>query len=253
MTRALSAGNFRSSSTLRLLRFACRYSGPIPAWRQGPIQRIESPPLASILTTSAPRSPSICVAEGPITTVVRSSTRTPLNGPVAAVPVGSQTAWIVGSGILVGPWQSEHALGQIAEDQLARDRCQAGEHRLPEVTFDVAFAGVTHSAEGSHRAVRGMERGIGAQVLGRVGLRAAGLACIVELGRTQHHQFGGVQLGPALREWMLNRLVHPNRTIEHDAYIRVRGRLCQRAATDADGFGGVQYPFGIQAIEQVTE
>src|SRR5438045_10740 len=41
-----------------------------------------SPPGGSTLITSAPKSARICVAYGPITTVVRSSTRTPLSGPL---------------------------------------------------------------------------------------------------------------------------------------------------------------------------
>jgi hypothetical protein len=50
-----------------------------------------SPAGLSTFTTSAPKSPSSCVAEGPITTVVRSSTRTPRNGPVAAIGSSGQT------------------------------------------------------------------------------------------------------------------------------------------------------------------
>src|SRR5215472_14321287 len=40
-----------------------------------------SPSGASILITSAPRSPRICVASGPNTTVVRSRTLMPERGP----------------------------------------------------------------------------------------------------------------------------------------------------------------------------
>src|SRR5215469_2156312 len=44
-----------------------------------------SPPGASILMTSAPRSPRICVASGPNTTVVRSRTLVPSSGPGRAI------------------------------------------------------------------------------------------------------------------------------------------------------------------------
>src|SRR5437868_13807036 len=43
--------------------------------------RIISPSGGSILTTSAPRSPRICVATGPRTAIVMSMTRLPANGP----------------------------------------------------------------------------------------------------------------------------------------------------------------------------
>src|SRR5262249_46621536 len=56
--------------------------------RMGPSCRVVSPSGGSTLTTSAPRSPSCCAAQGPSTTVVQSTTRTPLSGPdMAASPV----------------------------------------------------------------------------------------------------------------------------------------------------------------------
>ncbi len=56
----------------------------MPGLRHGPMRRSESPSGASIFTTSAPSSASNRVADGPITTVVRSSTRTPASGPPTA-------------------------------------------------------------------------------------------------------------------------------------------------------------------------
>src|ERR1700678_2393749 len=48
--------------------------------------RVSSPePGFSILTTSAPRSASICTQVGPASTRVRSNTLTPLSGPVGSV------------------------------------------------------------------------------------------------------------------------------------------------------------------------
>ena len=67
---------------LRLFRLACMNRGPMPGLRIGPILRIESPSADSTLSTSAPRSASTCVAEGPMMTVVRSMIRMPCNGPL---------------------------------------------------------------------------------------------------------------------------------------------------------------------------
>src|SRR6478735_5503741 len=79
------AADFRSMTMLRLLRLRPRNSGPRPCSPFGPSVRVESPPGASTLMTSAPRSPSICVAEGPMKTVVRSSTLMPDSGPENSV------------------------------------------------------------------------------------------------------------------------------------------------------------------------
>src|SRR6267142_3248002 len=56
----------------------------MPGLRIGPSCRVVSPSGGSILTTSAPRSPSCWAAHGPSTTVVQSTTRTPLSGPDTA-------------------------------------------------------------------------------------------------------------------------------------------------------------------------
>ena len=75
------AGSFRSITTLRLFRSRLR---AIPdSWGTGPavITRLSVPFGSSTVITSAPRSPRIWVARGPMTTVLRSSTRTPCSGP----------------------------------------------------------------------------------------------------------------------------------------------------------------------------
>src|SRR5262245_27444946 len=53
----------------------------MPGLLKGHACRITSPSGGSTLITSAPKSARICVAYGPITTVVRSRTRTPCSGP----------------------------------------------------------------------------------------------------------------------------------------------------------------------------
>src|SRR5271170_1654147 len=53
----------------------------MPGCRAAPPARMMSPSGGSILITSAPRSPKICVVNGPSTTAVRSITVTPASGP----------------------------------------------------------------------------------------------------------------------------------------------------------------------------
>src|SRR5438876_9797746 len=51
------------------------------------LRRVISPPIGSILSTSAPWSARNMVANGPDTTPVKSSTRTPLSGPDMTLPL----------------------------------------------------------------------------------------------------------------------------------------------------------------------
>jgi len=53
-TASRPAGFFRSRQMLRLLRLVLRKTGPMPAWRVGPISRVTSPSGVSTLITSAP-------------------------------------------------------------------------------------------------------------------------------------------------------------------------------------------------------
>src|SRR5215475_10159333 len=56
----------------------------------GPQPRVSSPvPGGSILITSAPMSPSIMVQSGPARMRVRSTTRSPASGPLAACVIAS--------------------------------------------------------------------------------------------------------------------------------------------------------------------
>ena len=66
----------------------------MPGLRNGQLWRITSPSGGSTLITSAPKSARICVAYGPITTVVRSRTRTPVSGPAHSA---SHSGWMPAS------------------------------------------------------------------------------------------------------------------------------------------------------------
>ena len=74
-------GCLRSSEMLRLLRSRFSDTPDNCGCGPGPMNRLVSPWMSSTLITSAPRSPRIWVAIGPMTTDVRSSTRTSESGP----------------------------------------------------------------------------------------------------------------------------------------------------------------------------
>src|SRR6201988_5371119 len=72
----------RSSTTLRLPRFTLTKTPLRPGAGPTEMKRVLSPSGGSILITSAPMSAMICVQYGPITIAVRSTTRTPVSGPL---------------------------------------------------------------------------------------------------------------------------------------------------------------------------
>src|SRR3954447_10005398 len=96
--------------------------------------RLVSPVADSMVITSAPRSPRICVAIGPMTTEVRSSTRTPDRAPV--VGSSSATQGLDQSGTLaldLAEVTLEHAGGELQRDGvmlavLLTGVAQGGEH-----------------------------------------------------------------------------------------------------------------------------
>src|SRR5258708_112875 len=78
--------------------------------------------------------------------------------------------------------QAEHALGDIAQDQLFADRRDARDHDLAQEALDMELLGVAVAAMGQDGALAGLVGGAGAEILGGVRFRAAFLAGVVEPG-----------------------------------------------------------------------
>ena len=106
---------------------------------------------------------------------------------------------------------------------------------------------------GQDRGLAGVEAGLAAQVLGGVGLGAAVQAGVVEWRGLEGHQVGRLQLRPGLGERVGDALVLADGAAEHDALLRIGRRALERGAAQADGFGGEQHPFGVEALQQVFE
>src|SRR3954467_10729829 len=107
--------------------------------------------------------------------------------------------------------QAEHALGDEAEDQLAAHRGDAADEGLAQIALDVVFARVAEAAMGHHCLLAGVEAGFAGEVLGRIRLRGAGLATVVEPGGLERHQVRRLERHPVRRERMLDRLVLADR------------------------------------------
>src|SRR3990172_8985778 len=83
--RARCAGSRSSHTTERLLRLIAWKVAAAPSRKGGPHLRASSPPGFSILTTSAPRSPSTSPAQGAATLWPSSTTTMPASGALAEV------------------------------------------------------------------------------------------------------------------------------------------------------------------------
>src|SRR4051812_48508218 len=80
----------------------------------------------------------------------------------------------------VGARQAEHVLGQVGENQVRRDRRDLIEARLAELALDVVLLGEAEAAMGLDAGIGRLERGVGGEHLGHVGLRARVGAALVE-------------------------------------------------------------------------
>src|SRR6266851_6615658 len=78
--------------------------------------------------------------------------------------------------------QAEHALGDVAQDQLLADRRDARDQDFAQEALDMELLGVAVAAMGQDGAFAGLVGGAGAEILGGVRLGAALLAGVVEPG-----------------------------------------------------------------------
>src|SRR5687768_8676942 len=83
---------------------------------------------------------------------------------------------------LIRAREAEFVLAEVVEDHLLGDGGDAHDADFAPVALDVEFAGVAEAAVGLEGAVGGFEAPFGGEVLGHVGLGAAGLAVVVEPG-----------------------------------------------------------------------
>src|SRR2546426_12021314 len=91
--------------------------------------------------------------------------------------------------------QPQDVLREVVEDHLLRDGRDLVEAHLAPEPLDVELLGVTVASVGLQRDVARLEAGLGAQQLGYVGLRAAGLAVVEEPRGLQTHRLRRLELG----------------------------------------------------------
>src|SRR5882724_243200 len=97
------------------------------------LRRVMSPPIGSILSTSAPWSARNIVAYGPETTPVRSSTRTPFRGPA----IGSFPQFESPFAFHGTPRHSSHAQIRSSDIFICDQRLRVAGELNPSLTEDV--------------------------------------------------------------------------------------------------------------------
>src|SRR5215210_2293863 len=199
--------------------------------------RAKSPtPGRSTFITRAPRSASWRVAKGAATACSKETTVTPSSGS-----------------ILEGPRQAEDVLADVGEDQVGRDGSHLEEPGLAELALDVVLGVERVAAEGLHRRVRGLPRGVGGKQQGHVRLGAAGLASLEKLGGPEAHQVGGLDADVRAGEGELDALVLPYRAAEDRAFVGAAGGAVHEPAPVADALGGYQDALGVHPVQDVPE
>src|SRR4051812_27496248 len=158
----------RLSVTERLLRARIDHQSEWSLWRRRPQSRIASPPGgASILTTSAPKSPRSVPTYGPASSWPNSTTRRPRSGPSPSVPPVS--------GVIVGHLREElgraddvhphRGLGEPRLPALERaDDLPVAEQGLLALRVVVPEGGAEHArdaGDGAHRRLEARRLGRG--------------------------------------------------------------------------------------------
>src|SRR5581483_4922407 len=149
--------------------------------------------------------------------------------------------------------ESEDVLGDVGEDEFLADRGDAGEAGLAEVALDVVLGGVAEAAVRLDRPVGGEEARFGGEVLGQVGLFAAGQPGVDEAAGFPDHEGGGPELGVGLGQGEGDALVLSDRAVEDDPLVGVGDGGPEGGPADAERFGGDEDPFGVEPVEEVPE
>src|SRR5882762_399606 len=147
----------------------------------------------------------------------------------------------------------QHVLGEIAEDEIGRDRCDLVQPRLAELALDVVLLGEAESAVGLQAHVARLPRGFRRELLGHVRFRPAGLALLVELRGALDHQRRGFGRHIGAGDRKLHALVLADRPAEDLPLVCVGGRLGDEPPRVADTLGADQNVLCVHAVEDVAE
>src|SRR5712691_6909366 len=107
--------------------------------------------------------------------------------------------------------QLKHVLGEVAQDEIGRDRRDLVQARLAELALDVVLLGEAESAVGLQAHVARLPRGFRRELLRHVRFRTTGLVALVELRGALDHERGGLGRHVGARDRELHALVLADR------------------------------------------
>src|SRR5205823_136600 len=122
---------------------------------------------------------------------------------------------------------------------------------LSEFALYIEVFGEAETAVGLKTHVGGFPAGFGAEELGHIGLGAAGLALVEELGGAPTHEVGSadVHIGPGDGE--LHALVLADGPAEDLSLFGVGSGCLDEPVAVADALGCDEDPLGIHAVQDV--
>src|SRR6267378_39458 len=147
----------------------------------------------------------------------------------------------------------QHVLGEIAEDEVGRDRCDLVQPRLAELALDVVLLGEAESAVGLQAHVARLPRGFRRELLGHVRFRPAGFSLVVQQGRPLDHQRGRLGRHVGTRDRELHALVLADWAAEYVPVVRIGGRFSDEPARIAHTLRPDQDALGVHAVEDIAK
>src|SRR6185437_16625516 len=103
--------------------------------------------------------------------------------PRASACAGTEPDPVAAPPRSIGARQPQHVLGQIGEDEVRRDWRDLVEPRLAKLTLDIVFLSKAEAAMRLNAHVGRLPGGVGGEQLRHIGLLAAILPPLIELGR----------------------------------------------------------------------
>src|SRR5688500_14580329 len=112
---------------------------------------------------------------------------------------------------------------------------------------------ITHTAQRQHSGVTGLEAKLAGEIFTCIRFDTAVFSHIEQSRSFHHHQFGGFELRPALRQRMLNALVLTDGPVEDDTFACITRGARDRSATNADRFCSDEHTLRIESVQKNLE
>src|ERR1700759_3694947 len=144
-------------------------------------------------------------------------------------------------------------LGDIAQNQIRRDRRDLVKPRLAELSLDIVFAGEAKTAVKLETGVCGLPTRLGGEIFRHIGLGATRLLGVIEAAGFEAHQVGGFDLDMTFGNGKLHALILSDGLVEYDALLGVGDNFVNEPVAVADAFSRDEGTLRIEARQDVLE